>query len=548
MANVIFWVSLGLLVAALISTNFIHNRNRRKERYKKLTESFGSLTTEPGDTSYFDEESTLLDHMRSKYTEDFYLDAITINDLALRNIYSRMNTVSSCGADYLRYRFKVLPASSDRREQMAEDIGSFLSDPSKATRVMCILDDISWRSGFDAFKIIDKLSEAGDSSIVSDILPVLILAGAVVLTGYNPIAGIMAVIVMIVVCIAMYFSGRRRMDEHLRGLACSLRLIRCGIKLSDEYEGLAKYRPFVKLDLASSLIPMKDRTVSDPISVILDYVRMITHIDIIVYKIKIRKVRENLEAIKDLYIDIGRVDAAVAVASYLLNRKHCRADIIPDNKINTLQVYHPLVRKPVYNDFSTERGVLVTGSNASGKSTFLRAIGLNILFAKSFGFAFADRFETGAEKLFTSMALSDNLLGQESYYVVEARSLKRICDNANGNCVCLIDEVLRGTNTIERIAASSRILHLLCQKEVLCFAATHDLELTHLLDKDMDCYFFTEEIKDDNVSFPFVIYSGRSDKTNAIRLLDMMGFDKDTVDSANELVNRYKQTGIWSNR
>ena len=293
---------------------------------------------------------------------------------------------------------------------------------------------------------------------------------------------------------------------------------------------------------------MKDKTVSDPLSIILDYIRMITHIDIIIYKIKIRKIRENLDAIRDLYIDIGRIDAAVAVASYIFNRKHCKALIISDNKIDTDQIYHPLVRKPVYNDFSTERGVLITGSNASGKSTFLRAIGLNVLFAKSFGYAFADRFETGADKLFTSMALSDDLLGEESYYVVEARSLKRICDSAYGNCVCLIDEVLRGTNTIERIAASSRILHFLSQKDVLCFAATHDLELTHLLDKDMDCYFFTEEIRDDNVSFPFRIYCGRSDKTNAIRLLDMMGFDKDTVDSANELVSRYKQTGIWSDK
>ena len=485
--------------------------------------------------------------MRSKSKDDFYLDAITINDLALRNIYSRMNCVSSCGADYLRYRFKVLPASSDKTEELSEDIGSFLSDVAKATRVMCILDDIGCHSKLDGFDLINKLSETKDSSIAPDILPVIILAGAVVLTAYEPIAGIVAVITMIAVCIAMYFSGRRRMEEHLRGLAYSLRLIRCGIKLSDEYEGLAKYRPLGRLDLASGLIPMKDKTVSDPVSVILDYVRMITHIDIIVYKIKIRKVRENLEDIKELYIDTGRIDAAVAVASYILNRKHCRAYIISDNKINTSQVYHPLVRKPVYNDFSTDRGVLVTGSNASGKSTFLRAIGLNILFAKSFGYAFADSFETGADKLFTSMALSDNLLGQESYYVVEARSLKRICDNADGNCVCLIDEVLRGTNTIERIAASSRILRYLCKKDVLCFAATHDLELTHLLDDVMDCYFFTEEIKDGNVSFPFVIYSGRSDKTNAIRLLDMMGFDKDTVDSANELVNRYKDTGIWSN-
>lgn len=545
MANMIFWILLWLLVAALISTNIIHNKNRKKARYRKLRDSFGNPDQEAADPVFFDRESSLLEHMKLAAPDDFYLDDITVNDLGLRDLYMRMNCVSSCGADYLQYRFKVLPVSSDR---ISQEIGGFLADPEKAADVMCKLDHIGCRSDIDGFGLIGKLSETKDTSPAVDILPVLFLVAAVILTGYYPTLGIISVIIMIVVCIAGYFSGRRQMDEHLNGLAYSLRLIRCGISLSENNEELEKYRPLGKLDIGSVLIPMKDKSVSDPLSIILDYIRMITHIDIITYKIKIRGIRENLEAVRDLYIDIGRMDAAVAVASYMLNRKHCRAGIISDNRINTVQIYHPLVRKPVYNDFSEDTPVLITGSNASGKSTFLRAIGVNILFAKSFGYAFANSFETGADKLFTSMALSDDLLGEESYYVVEARSLKRICDSAQPGCVCLIDEVLRGTNTVERIAASSRILHFLCKKGVLCFAATHDLELTHLLDDDMDCYYFTEEISGGNVSFPFRIQSGSSDKTNAIRLLDVMGFDKDTVDSANELVRRYKKTGIWSDK
>ena len=79
--------------------------------------------------------------------------------------------------------------------------------------------------------------------------------------------------------------------------------------------------------------------------------------------------------------------------------------------------------------------------------------------------------------MMTSMALRDDLSGGESYFIVEIRSLKRIIDESKKEepLLCIIDEVLRGTNTIERIAASSRILSALNQKWVLPFAATHDI-------------------------------------------------------------------------
>lgn len=81
------------------------------------------------------------------------------------------------------------------------------------------------------------------------------------------------------------------------------------------------------------------------------------------------------------------------------------------------------------------------------------------------------------------MALRDDLESGESYFIVEIRSLKRILDEADrdGNLLCIIDEVLRGTNTIERIAASSEILWSICRSHVLSFAATHDIELSYIL-------------------------------------------------------------------
>ena len=235
----------------------------------------------------------------------------------------------------------------------------------------------------------------------------------------------------------------------------------------------------------------------------------------------------------------------LALASVLSPKKCCRAEISDKRIISAKAIYHPLIKVPVCNDIDASSSVLLTGSNASGKSTFLKAVGLNVIFAENFGFAFADEFTTGAFTVYTSMAVRDDIHSGESYYVVEARSIKRLTDAASSMALCIIDEVLRGTNTVERIAASSGILKYLSHGVCLCFAATHDRELCRILEGDMDMYHFTEEISDDNVTFPFLLKKGVSDRTNAIKLLDMLGFDKGIVKEAEEKVDHYRKTGNW---
>ena len=147
------------------------------------------------------------------------------------------------------------------------------------------------------------------------------------------------------------------------------------------------------------------------------------------------------------------------------------------------------------------------------------------------------------------MALTDNLLGSESYYIVEIKSLKRILDRANNivPTLCFVDEVLRGTNTLERIAASSRILEYLSRLNVLCFAATHDIELTYILEKHFKNYHFQEEVKDDQVVFDYQLREGRASSRNAIKLLNMMGYPEEVVKNAGEEVNHFIKTGTWNN-
>lgn len=145
------------------------------------------------------------------------------------------------------------------------------------------------------------------------------------------------------------------------------------------------------------------------------------------------------------------------------------------------------------------------------------------------------------------MALRDDLTGGESYFIVEIKSLKRILDESQKEqpLLCIIDEVLRGTNTIERIAASSRILAELSKKWVLPFAATHDIELSYILDRIYTNYHFEEEVREDEVVFSYILKHGRASSRNAIRLLRMLGYQEELVRRAGEAAEDFERTGVW---
>ena len=206
-----------------------------------------------------------------------------------------------------------------------------------------------------------------------------------------------------------------------------------------------------------------------------------------------------------------------------------------------------MIAEPVKNNFKESGNVLLTGSNASGKSTFIKTVAINSILAQSIHTCMADSFRASFFKCMTSMALTDNLSGGESYYIVEIKSLKRICDSLNDDVPLLIfvDEVLRGTNTLERIAASSRILSYVGNKNCMLFAATHDIELTYILEKSFKLYHFEEKVEDDGVFFDYTLRDGRAVTRNAILLLKMMGFEESITDAAEKAADEFVNTGEW---
>lgn len=112
--------------------------------------------------------------------------------------------------------------------------------------------------------------------------------------------------------------------------------------------------------------------------------------------------------------------------------------------------------------------------------------------------------------------------------------------------VCFIDEILKGTNTIERVAASSSVLKYLNSKNCIVITASHDIELTEIMRNLYDNYHFKEEITDEGVVFDYKLLNGHATTKNAIHLLKFMGYDKEIVDDASELSEEYISTRKWN--
>jgi Mismatch repair ATPase (MutS family) len=275
-------------------------------------------------------------------------------------------------------------------------------------------------------------------------------------------------------------------------------------------------------------------------------------IDLITYEILKNTIGQNSQHIFKLHEFLGRIEAAIAIASFQKQVENCCVPAIDYSAttkpfIESEALCHPLLKDCVPNSFKTEKAIILTGSNASGKSTFLKTIALNQLLAQTICTTLAKSYSASSFRIYSSMAISDDLLAGESYYISEIKSLKRVlmASELDKRILCVIDEVLRGTNTIERIAASTQILKALNKEMVLPIAATHDLELCNLLSSEFEAFHFQEEVDENEMLFDYKLREGAATSRNAIKLLKLMGFKQDIVDAADQTAGDYLITGKW---
>jgi putative DNA mismatch repair protein mutS len=240
--------------------------------------------------------------------------------------------------------------------------------------------------------------------------------------------------------------------------------------------------------------------------------------------------QRTYEPITDQWIGASSVfDALVSMATFRLNEDEAQEATIIDSSgvsYKARSIYHPFLgEKAVRNNFDIQNHeyYIITGANMAGKSTFLRTLGVNYILAMNGLPVFAEEMRVSVFRLFTNMRTTDDLTHGISYFNAELLRLKQLIASLDPNVPSLIilDEILKGTNSLDKLNGSRLFLEYISERNVTGVIATHDLELSKLEDENpqrFHNYSFEIELGTD-VTYTYKIGRGVARNQNATFLL-----------------------------
>lgn len=241
---------------------------------------------------------------------------------------------------------------------------------------------------------------------------------------------------------------------------------------------------------------------------------------------------EYSNKVEDWFIALGEFESLLSLSklSYVCSNTSIPTIIDEDKKIIASDIGHPLIGDNirVNNNFSLDNNIfIISGSNMSGKTTFLRTVGINLVLAKAGGFVLAKEMSCSLLSIVTSMRIADNLNEGISTFYAELKRIKEIVNSAqkDDNLIFLIDEIFKGTNSVDRISGAKTVLTNLSSLKSIGIITTHDLELCSLEASvpNIVNYSFSEHYSDKGIEFDYKIKKGESTTTNAEYLMKMIG-------------------------
>ncbi|BDF32807.1 DNA mismatch repair protein MutS [Lachnospiraceae bacterium] len=482
---------------------------------------------------------------------DGLVDDETWNDLDMSEVFQRLNaTCSFAGEQYLYASLRILSQDEEKFSKYERRMSYFEENPKEREEIQFELYKIGKRPSYyylpSFFNNIDafKMSRVTFYRVMQAAILASLLLCLVLRTKWILIATFCLFLINIVIHGLMKgeYDTQLEVIEGIYGLMQVMRKL-TGSRAGEFGEEFKEFY-HIAADLKDSekkfsyLLGRKRASATgDFMEVAATYITGAFLLDCTMYNKIIREIEERIDTFIWLYELVGELDMLISIASFRKSLPaYCLPDFHEELSIEMEDIYHPLIDNPVYNSVRLHKNTIITGSNASGKSTFIKAAAINEIFAQTIHTCTARRFVLPPTYVKSSMAVRDNLMAGESYYIREIKSLKRTALSTDGRLpvFCAIDEILRGTNTDERLAASASILRYLQDKNCIVLVATHDLELLDMLkDSGYDNYYFSEQPEAEDVIFDYKIHSGVSKNTNAIRLLERIGFPEEVIGCAN---------------
>ena len=469
---------------------------------------------------------------RDHYNEQSFIDDKTWSDLNMDTLFHKINFNFTAIGEMrlyatLRGMFKVNQTSL---------INKFKDNKVFRLNVSYILSKI----GKNVYPLFPDQMLPTKRNILLMFCPLLPFIGFAFIF-FIPSKGILICLTFMILNAILSFKLKKSYDQDLKSIFYTANVIKQSQALSKIESTPAISVDFTHFKASRRFSGLLARVESqDMASSIIMFIKLVFMIDYVLFHLIQRSYFKYQEEVMTCYDYISILDNHYSIAMYQHTLTHyCYPKI--NHNINGLQmksIIHPLLdeENAIANTIDISNHILLTGSNASGKSTFMKAVALNLILAQSIQTATAHSFIYQPGYVMTSMANADDVLSGDSYFLSELKSIRRLFNTHQCNKIyCFIDEIFKGTNTTERIAASESVLSYLDnQKAYQVIAATHDVELSTLLENTYNNYHFNESIQENSIFFDYKIKPGKANTRNAIELLRITQFPIDIYQRAQQ--------------
>lgn len=473
---------------------------------------------------------------------EYVIDDITAGDLDIDSLYAKLDRTYSSAGECSLYSMLRTPIMDEEKLKKREKLIDFFNEnPNTRAEIQYSYYNLGRdrkNTFLDMMKsdIKPSIAKYYIYTVLGKVIPIILIALAIILNEPKMMIGLMCASFL-----NMYVNQKEKANVrsvgiiHLRGvLTCAKELSH--IKNPELKEYVDKIKTYMKelKGIDRSTMGMSIITMWGGLLEVVSVIFLIEESSF--YKLS-NLLKENKAKIIELYYLIGEMEALIAVANYKTEFKDiCTVPKFKDElSLKIDEGAHPLIKNAVANTLHMKKnGMILTGTNMSGKSTFLRMLGINILLAETFYFALAKKYEASFFNIVSSISPSDDLEKGKSFYMVEAESLLRIINAMKKDVpvFCAIDEIFRGTNPIERIAASAEILSYINNGKSISIVTTHDRELVDILKDKYEFHYFSEKVDKEGLKFDYKLKDGVSKTRNAIRLLEHIGYPKDIIENS----------------
>lgn len=551
------YIFIGIIIVIL--SVVYYNMKSKGKFIKSLNETFGH---KPKDYLEDFDMTFLKNHYELRKKNEApseSIDELTCNDLDMDTVFKRINyTKTSLGEAYLYYKLREINYNEDEWTSIEKLTNLFTTNEDLRNKVSLLLLKVGKLNDLNLTNFIYNPKFSKIPSYYKYPLLSLGFIFSILLSFIYPKVGLILSFIFLCINILSYQSEKIFLEDRFKVmiyLLNNINLCRSLSKIKDkDFEffknevrsALHNFKALNKVKIYGDSFQKKENSFTD-IDIIFDYIKMFFMVDIIAYQNSVKILEKNKENLYKIYDIVAKLDFALSLAYYRKSlSEYTIPEFIESEDIVLENLYHPLIDNPVKNSILIKNNILFTGSNASGKSTFIKAVALNCILAQSLNTALCSKYRCKFSKVVTSMAIKDNILSGDSYFIAEIKSLKRLLDSLNGEIrvLAFVDEILKGTNTIERISASASILKYAESTNGRLLVATHDIELTQILETYKN-YHFSETVTEDGVTFDYKLKKWPSNTRNALKLLKAMNFNKEIVYLSNQVYNNFIENEKW---